>query len=80
MVVIRRFIVFMALCASVRISDAFNENSLGYLVNKCAGHLSDGRSSGVKFKLPWSLVASAGWSLVRKRLYSVHIPSMKKRS
>ena len=37
------------------------------------GHLSDGRSSEVKFKLPWSLVASAGWSLVRERLYSVDI-------
>ena len=44
------------------------------------GHLSDGRSSGVKFKLPWSLVASAGWSLVRERLYSIDIPSMKTRS
>ena len=50
------------------------------LVKKCAGHLSDGRSSGVKLKLPWSLVVSAGWSLVRGCLYRVDIPSMKKRS
>ena len=70
MVVIRRFIVFMALCASVHISHVFTKSSLRYL--------SDGRSSGVKFKLPWSLVASAGWSLVREHLYSVDIPSMKK--
>ena len=46
---------------------------------KCAGHLSDGCSSGVKFKLP-AMVAFAGWSLTRGGLYSVDCPSEKKRS
>ena len=48
-------------------------------VSKCAGNLSDGRSSGVKFKLPLSLVASAGWSLVRGRLYGVNEKNGRKK-
>ena len=51
---------------------AFNESSLRYLGKKCTGHLLDDCLSGVKFKLPWSLVVSARWSLVRERLYSVN--------
>ena len=37
----------------------------------------DRRSSGVKFKLPRSLVAFDGLSLVRGRLYSVDSPSVE---
>ena len=51
-----------------------------FRLKKCAGHLSDGRLSGVKVKLPWSLVAFAGWSLMRGHLYSVDSLSLKKRS
>ena len=36
----------------------------------------DGRSSGVK--LPWSLGAFAGWSLMRGRLCSENSPSVEK--
>ena len=35
---------------------------------------------GVKVKMAWSLVAFAGWSLMRGRLYSVDSLSVKKRS
>ena len=50
------------------VSHMFNESSLPDLGLKCAGHISDGRSSGVKFKLPWSLVVFPGWSLMRGHL------------
>ena len=51
MVIISRFIVFVTLCALVmRLMRVRCDIS----VNKCAGYLSDGRLSGVKFKLPWS--------------------------
>ena len=59
------------------VSHAFNEFAATFRLNKCARHLSDGRSSGVKVKLPWSLVTFAGWSLMRGRLYSKDNPSVK---
>ena len=43
---------------------------------KCAGYLL-GCSTGVKFKLPWSLVAFPGWSLTRGRLFNEESPSME---
>ena len=51
-----------------------------FRLKKCAGHLPDDRLSGVKVKLPWSLVAFAGWSLMKGHLYSVDSPSVKNRS
>ena len=51
------------------VNHEFNESSLPDLGLECAD--DDGRSSGIKFQLSWSLIAFARWSLMSGHLYSV---------